>query len=119
MPYNGPTMGTETAETKLARLYAACPAAFPGSDPILTVTRDARVATARWRNLRVEADTEAEARVRICTAAEDALRVAMGIWQNAARSARADEESARQLAILMEQQVQDARRAIPRVSAAA
>lgn len=118
MPYNGPTMGTETAETKLARLYAACPAAFPGSDPALTFARGARV-VARWRNLRAEADTEAEARVRICTAAEDALRVAVGIWQNAARSARADEESARQLAILMEQQVQDARRAIPRVSAAA
>ena len=118
MPYNGPTMGTETAKTKLARLYAACPAAFPGSDPILKITPGDRV-VARWRNLRVEADTEAEACVRICAAAEDALRVAVGIWQHAARMARADEESARQLALLMEQQVQDARRAIPRVSAAA
>ncbi|NBP30194.1 MAG: hypothetical protein EBV23_11590 [Flavobacteriia bacterium] len=37
MPYNA-GMVTETAESTLARLYAACPAAFPGSDLSLRVT---------------------------------------------------------------------------------
>lgn len=120
MPYNGPIMGTESAETKLARLYAACPAAFPGSDPTLKIARgDRDRVVARWRNLRVECNTESEARERLVFAAEDAMHVAVGIWQAAARKARAEEENHRLLALLMEQQVDAARKVLPRARAAA
>lgn len=119
LPYNF-GMVTDTTETRLARLHAACPAAFPGSDLTLRVTRnDRQRVTLRWRNLRVEATTESEAREVMVRAAEDAMHAAVGIWQTAARSARAEEESARQLALLMERQVEEARRVLPRQRSAA
>lgn len=118
MPYNV-GMVTETAESTLARLYAACPAAFPGSDLSLRVTRTERQrVSVVWRNLRIEGDTESEARARLVRLAESTLHAAVGIWQTAARAARVDEERSRQVALLMEQQVEAARRALPRHPAA-
>lgn len=119
IPYNRP-MATETAETILARLCAACPAAFPGSDLAIRATRnDRQRVVVQWRNLRVECDTESEARERLVRSAEDTMHAAVGIWQTAARKARAEEENHRLLALLMEQQVDAARRVLPRARAAA